>query len=212
MPPLFVTVSDVDAWRGKPTEQEYQPALESAIASAVSWVERAGGRRSLDKKRITVTIDGHSAAGSPNLWLPRDLRPVWHVEDTDDVVEIVEDGSALTVAGGYSASADVRISGVNEDSPVLLYRCGGWSCDRQNIVVELTVGWDGTPPDAEGVLPEILPMPASIRQLVIETAWLTFNSAEWVGRQNVSKAGAAITISNSLSPMAADTLANLRGL
>jgi hypothetical protein len=208
----FVTIADVDTWRRKSTAQEHQGSLELAIDAAVSWVEREGGRRSIEKKTVTVTLDGSRADGHTrsDLWLPPDVRPVWHTT-TPNVVAVSEDGSSLTVAAGYSASADVIVHGANEDVPVMLYRRGGWYPGRRNVAVTLVVGYDVTPPTPEGVFPSVLPLPSSIRQLIIEAAWLTFNSEAWLGHQNVSRAGAAVTISNELSPMASETLANLRG-
>lgn len=208
-----VVVADFDAWRGRATAQEKQGAVEAAIAVATSWVERAAGRRSLAKTgALTITLDGERAEGRrrTDLWLPPDFRPVWHL--TPDLVTVSENGSALTIAAGYSSSADVLIRNANEDRPVMLYRLGGWYPDRQNVVATLKVGWDATPPDVDGNPPAVLPLPASIRQLVLEATLLTFNSADWMGHHNVSRAGAAVTLENELSPMAGQTLEDLRGM
>jgi len=201
-----VVISDVNAWKGgNVVESAREPALEAAIAAATSWVEREGGRRSLEKKRVTVTIDGSRAEGygRTDLWLPSDLRPVWHLAP-DDLVAVSEDGAALTMASGYSSSADVRVRNANEDSPVMLFRYGGWYADRQNVVASLTVGWD-TDPAAT-----FMPLPAAVRQLVVELSWSMFNGATKLGKSSVSKSGASVSIEDSLSPASLSTLNSMR--
>jgi hypothetical protein len=200
-------VSDVASWIGKDIDAARQGELTSCIAAAQSWIASQAGLRSLEKETTAVTayIDGKDANGE-ELWLPSEIRPVWHTGS--DLMTVVESGTALTpLAIGYSSTASVVLRGVNSFDRVCLYRVGGWIWNRftpQNIAVACKVGWHA---DTGALI-----VPADVKRLVVEVAWLQFNSFNWVGRQNVSKAGTAITIENDLSPFARAVLDNLRGV
>ena len=86
----------------------------------------------------------------------------------------------------------------------MLFRYGGWYADRQNVVASLTVGWD-TDPAAT-----FMPLPAAVRQLVVELSWSMFNGATKLGKSSVSKSGASVSIEDSLSPASLSTLNSMR--
>lgn len=199
----LATVADIASWIGKDIAAERQGEATDDITAAQAWIARAAGLRSLEKESSAVTIylDGEDACGE-DLWLPADVRPMWH--SGSDLMTVTEDGTSLTVATGYSTTAGVTISGANQFKRVCLYRTGGWSKSlRQNIAVACKVGWH--------LDTGVLIVPTDVKRLVIETAWLIFNSFAWVGKQNVSKSGAAVSLENDLSPAAQETLNRLRG-
>ena len=198
--------SDIGSWIGKDIDPSKQAELTACIAFAQSWVAQAAGLRSLEKESAAVTayLDGSDAgSGSIALWLPADIRPVWH--SGGDLMVVIEDGRTLTLAIGYSATADVVIRNANTSNRVCLHKAGGWSTSGpQNVSVACKVGWHFDT--------GVLIAPFDVRRLVMEVSWLMFNSHAWVGRQNISKAGSSISIENDLSPGSQATLDSLRGI
>jgi len=199
----FAIPSDIASWIGKDIDATRQAELVSTIAAAQDWVAHQAGIRSLEKEAAAVTtyLDATEANGE-NLWLPADVRPVWH--SGSDLMTVTEGGISVSLAASYSATAGAVIRGANQFKRVCLWRAGGWSkSGASDIAVTCKVGWH--------LDTGVLIVPQDVRRLCIEVAWLLFNSYNWVGKQNVSKAGSAVSLENDLSPFAADTLRFLRG-
>jgi len=200
----LAVVGDVAAWVGRDIDSTRQGELTACIAAAQAWVATQAGLRSLEKEASAVTtyLDASSAYGE-ELWLPNDIRPLWH--SGSDLLTVTEGGVSVTVSVAYSSTAGAIIRNANTFKRVCLVRAGGWAQSGANdVAVTCKVGWH--------LDTGVLIVPQDVRRLVIEAAWLLFNSANWVGRQNVSKAGAAISIENDLSPFAQETLTRLRGI
>jgi hypothetical protein len=184
-----------------------QTELVNCVAYAQSWIAREAGLRSLEKEASAVTfyLDGCDANGD-ELWLPHDVRPVWH--STPDLMTVSENGVALTpLAIGYSSTAAVVFRGVNQFKRVSLYRPGGWywsGLSPQNIAISCKVGWH--------LDTGVLIVPPDVQRLVIKVAWKMFNTAGQTGITSVNKAGTAISWVDELSPTEQATLDRLRGV
>ena len=187
---------DVAAWAKQTVKDEYQAALQSAIDAAGSMLETLTNRV-LIRATKTVYFDGKRALGnSDELWLDPGHRPVLHTGS--DLVTVSVNGSSLTVAASYSTTAGVMLVGANEDSPCRLIRqFGPWTTGIRNIVVSYKCGFQTDP---ALTATDTFPVPSNIKQLANEMSWLVFNSASLLGKQNVSHAVAAVTLSNELSP------------
>lgn len=217
---MSVTVvqpAEVEQWCGRSQDPPRQAALVAAIAAATDWVQRVGNRRSLGKEPVAVseTLNSARAEGfcRRELWLPNHMRPIWYVEPTD-VITVTENGQPLTVAMADSptaTNADVIVEMPNLDKPVKLFRYGGWFRDPLPVVVTCKCGWDPEL-DPYGQPAAFLPFPTDYRLLVIEVSWLMYTGADRVGKTSKSKAGTAVTIEGSLSPLALATLEHMQGV
>jgi hypothetical protein len=198
--------SDIGSWIGKDIDPSKQAELTATIAFAQAWIAQDAGLRSLEKESSAVTtyLDGSDAGGgSTALWLPADLRPVWH--SGSDLMVVAAEGTTLTLSVGYSITADVVLSNVNTSRRVCLHKRGGWlTSGPQNVAVTCKVGWH--------LDTGVLVATPEIRRLIMEVAWLMFNSHAWVGKQSISKGGSSISIENDLSPGSRSTLDSLRGV
>lgn len=202
----LVDPGDIDDWIGRAISANRQDEVTSTIAYAQSWVAQSAGLRSLEKEAASVTtyFDGADVCGE-FLWLPMDMRPVWH--SGSDLVSIVEDAISLNVSSIASTTIPVILTNANTYKRARLYKAGGWSkATPQNIAVTCKVGFDSDPSAS------VLPVPQYVRRLVMEVAWLMFNSPQWIGHSSTSKAGSAATVENALSLTAREGLERLRGL
>jgi hypothetical protein len=201
----LVIPDDFSDWIGKDIDTARQDELVRCASAAQAWVARQAGLRSLEKEDTAVAtyLEACDAHGE-YLYLPNDVRPAWHTTGSD-LMTVVDSGSSLSVSATYSTTASVILMNVNTFKRVALFRSGGWPKTlANNVVVTCKVGWHADT--------GVLIVPDDVKRLVIEVAWLMFNSFAWVGRQNVSKAGAAVSIENDLSPGSIDTLNRLRGV
>lgn len=205
--------ADVNAWKGgQAIDAAREPFLVECISAGTSWVQREGGVRSIGKVAdATVYVDGKSATGPyrTDLHVPADVRPVWYLPSVGGQpaaadLTILEDGEELTVGVGYDAAADVILKNQNTAERLMLYRCGGWSQGTQNIELTLTHGW--THEDAASPLY----LPAAVKLLIVEVAWLFFNGNVTVNKTSNAKGGASVSIADQLSFTARETLDSLR--
>lgn len=177
--------------------------LERFVSAAADWIGQTGGVQ-LDRATYTRVFDGRRAGGPCRDLIELDSRhrPVIHAGG--DLVTVTEDGVGLTVATGYSQTADVILVGANDfNAPVRLYRRGGpWSCgESQNVTVTYEAGYDGS---------DLANIPGRIQSLAEEVAWLLFQSQSWVGKGTEAAAGRSVSWEKALSPLARETLGELR--
>lgn len=198
--------ADFDAWAKKSLSTDVQTELNNCVSYAQAWIANQAGLRSLEKESAAVTtyFDGGKDTYGEDFWAPMDLRPMWHTGS--DLVTVVESGTTVGVAVGYSTTAGAMLSGVNSFQRVRLSRVGGWAVNKNNIALTCKCGFDGSSTATTNALPP------DVKRLVMEVAWLMFNSAGRVGISNTSKVGASADIVNDLSPMSQATLDWLRGI
>lgn len=199
--------ADFDSWAKKSISADAQAELVDSVSYAQSWIANQAGLRSLEKETTAVTtyFDGGTDTYRDELWLPMDHRPMWHTGS--DLMTVTENGTALTAAIGYSTTAGVVLEGVNTFQRVRMSRLGWWSWTyggRNNIAVTSKCGFDGSSTATTN------PLPPDVKRLVMEVAWLMFNSAGRIGINNTSKAGSSADIVNDLSPVGRSTLDWLR--
>lgn len=197
----LTTVATVKAW-GEPTlDSRNDDVLSDCIDAAEALIERVTGRV-LNQASFTRYFSGGEAVGRgrDTIYLQQGHRPVIH--SGGDLVTVTEDGSALTVAVGYSATANVILSGVNEDKQCALRRnYSVWSnAAYDNITVTYKAGWTTST------------VPNDVKQLIAEVAWLIFRSPGWLGKASTSKAGTAVSFEKDLTPQSAAVISQLRGL
>ena len=201
--------TDIESWIGKTLDSGRQAEATASIAFAQGWIANQAGMRSLEKEAAAVTtyFDGGQDTVSADLWLPMDMRPVWHTGS--DLVAVTENGTSLTVAIGYSTTAGVTLRGVNSMSRVRLSRVGGWFWNysiANNVSVACKCGFDTTTTASTN------PVPTDVKRLVVEVAWLSLNGSARTGKQSVSKAGTSVSIVDDISPAGRSTLDWLRGI
>ncbi len=161
--------------------------LQAAINAAAAWFRRVADWE-LEQTAYTLNLDGNDAIGpSHNVLLaPAKYRPVDHAGTP---VTVTEDGTALTVATGYDASADVILVGVDRNERMELVKPNAnWSRGYQNVAVTLTAGY------ASGSIP------AEVKQVVIEVSRLFFNMPQMAGKQSKSSRAGARSFEKELSP------------
>ena len=200
----LATVSGVMSWIRKDIDPNRQSELERCCSAATSFLA-ALTDRTLERTTKVVYFDGDVAlGGGRELWLHPGHRPVLHTGA--DLVTVESNGSALSVAVGYTTTAGAVLVGANEDRPCRLVRYAGiWPTGIQNIKVTYKCGWQTD----RSVVADTQPVPLGVEQLANEIAWLMFVSPSWLGLSNVSHAGAAVSISNDLSPASKRMLDNL---
>lgn len=180
---------------------ERVPELERCCRAASKWIEAAVG---FEIEKVTgrvLYLDGERASGryGDTLELPHGHRMV-------TVSAITEDGAALTLATGYSTSANVIVAGnASERTWVRLRRRDqSWSQGVQNVSVTYTFGFDG----ADSGTPTV---PAWIQQLANEVALLMFLSPNWIGKASMAADGVSMTWEKNLTPAGRGALDVLRG-
>lgn len=201
--------TDIEAWIGKTFDSSRQAEVTNCIAFAQSWIANNAGLRSLEKESAVVTeyIDGDKLTDSDAVWLPMSCRPAWHTGS--DLVTVVENGTSLTVAIGYTTTAGVSLSGVNTFDRVRLARIGGWSWSTgvpNNIAVAMKCGFDTTTTASTN------PCPVAVKRLVMDVAWNMLNSTQRTAKASQSKAGSSVSFKDDLSQLSQDTLDWLRGI
>lgn len=201
----LTTTARVLSWTKKDTtfDESREDELQRCIASASALIPRVTGRQ-IERVTRALFVDGWECGGqfSEILYLPSKDRPVLHAGS--DLVTVMENGVVLTVTTGYSTTNTVLVRDANRDMRCSLVRTAGyWIPGYQNISVGYKCGW------TLDVAGDPLPMPEEIIQLASCIAWMTFQSPSWLGKMNVSSAGAAITISKELPPLEAATLLSL---
>ena len=206
---MLVSQADIEAWVGTAIDAGRTVAIAQAITSAQSWIARQVGIRSLEKEAnaVTVFLDSANADNETDLWFPPEVRPFWH--SGTDLVTVSESGVSLTVASGYSASADILIRGANSLNVGMLYRPAwapeGKGYGRLNVAVSCKVGFGA-------VGAANLAVPEDVRLLIMEVAWLFFTLPSSIGRSSVSKAGTSQAFDGELSPQALSTMEMLKGV
>ena len=195
-------VANIESWIKRDIEADREAELTRCCSAATKILEQITGR-TLERVTKTQNFDGYLALGiGDEIYLHPGHRPVLHTGS--DLITCTVSGLGISVVTGYSTTAGIVAIGANEDRPVMLKRLWGpfiWGI--QNIAVSYKCGWqtNGTT-DSQ-------PVPDDVVQLANEVAWLMFQSPDWLGKQNVSNAGAAISIANALSPIAQHTLDRL---
>jgi len=205
----LVAPAEFDSWAKKSLAADVQAELVLCVAYAQSWIADQAGLRSLEKETTAQVsyFDGGRDTWGSELWVPMCCRPMWHTGS--DLAVITENGAALTAVIGYSTTANVCIQGVNTFSRVRLSKIGGWYwgyVGANNVSVTSKCGFDGSSTATTNALPP------DAKRLVMEVAWLMFNSAGRIGINNTAKAGSSADIINDLSPMGQSTLDWLRGV
>lgn len=197
----LVTIGDVKAWGEPGLDSLNDTALTRCIDAAEDWLERVTGRV-VTQTEFTRYFSGRDAVGAcrDTIYLNAGHRPVIH--SGSDLVVVTEDGVAVTVAIGYSATADAILVGVNEDRQCAIRRnYAPWSgTTYDNVKVVYKAGWTTST------------LPDDVEQLLIEVAWLMFRSPKWVGQASISRAGGSASFEKELTPQSAVCLATLRGL
>lgn len=190
----LTTLAILKSWADPNIDSARDDELNECIDRASAWIQQqACWDIGLTAAR-TLYFDGDEIRG-PILFLPSRYRYVL----SSTMPTVTEDGSALTVAQGYSTTADVIAIGLDErHAQVRFKRYGSWSSGIQNIVVTFLSGY------AAGSAPD------DIIALANEVAWLYFKAPQWIGRSTMTKAGHNVTFEKQLTPMAQATLAQLR--
>jgi len=198
------TVDRVLAWiRDDEFPPERQEELLRCINAATDSLAEVTGR-TIERATKTVYLDGCDAGGPCGelLHLPRGDRPVIH--GGSDLVTVSENGTAVTVATGYSTTAGVVLKNANLDRPCILVRnYTAWQDGYQNIAVTYKCGWTIDVPG------DTAPAPNKVVQLVNAMAWKIFTEPAWIGKINVAQAGSSVTFIDDLPSIEADTLRSL---
>lgn len=173
--------------------------IDDCIAAASALLERI---RPLERPASAIVrwFDGSEASGPgrDQIRIPRMFSPIVNVNP--DFVTVEEDGVALTVFEGYSATpGDVQIRNANAHRQCALYRIDGpWGIGAQNVKVSFKYGYTAAA------------MPDDIVQLASEIAWFMFQTQHWIGKASQSAAGHTVSFEKSLSVTAKETLRRLR--
>jgi len=199
----LITQADLENWTGSSIDASRVASVTQVILAAQSWIARQAGIRSLEKEAnaVTVYLDSDNADNGTDLWLPPEVRPFWSGAG-QDLMTVSADGQALTIASGYSATADVLIRGAHGLGLGMLYR-SAWGPGRSNVAVGCKVGFA----TSGAVL-----LPDDVKILVMEVAWLFFTIPNMMGRTSVSKPGTSQSVDRQLSPQALATIQVLKGV
>ena len=203
---MLISQADIESWVGTTIDAGRTAAVSQAIGSAQAWIARQAGMRSLEKESSPpiAYLDSDNADNGTDLWLPPEIRPFYHVGT--DLMTVTVDGGAMTIASGYSSSADILIRGAQSLSPGMLYRPSwGSSSGKLNVAVTCKVGF-GAVGSANLAVPE------DVRILIMEVSWLLFTMPSSMGRSSVSKAGTSQSFDEKLSPQGMATLEMLKGV
>lgn len=172
----LTTVAKVKAWAEPSLDTTRDSEITRIIAAVAAWLPRATGRI-IEQATLTRYFDGGEDAQGhkrDTIYLPSGHRPVAH--SGSDLVTVTEDGVSLTVAVGYSTSADVIVTNADIDLPCSLVRNGtAWSDSvPQNIKVVYKAGF--------------ATIGAEIEQLANELAYREFKQPGYLARASASRA------------------------
>lgn len=193
----LTTFDELKAWIDPALDASRQAEIERCISAASDYIVDASGRQ-IEQAAYVRWHSGKDALGPRRnlLFLDSGHRPVTH--PTGFTLE--ENGVVLTTAEGYSTTADVLVRGVNRDEQcVLERRSGSWACGTDNIKASYTAGYASNA------------IPARIKQLTNEIAWLLFQSQDWMGKsRTVGPDGTGATFDKQLTDFSKRTLDGLR--
>ena len=196
---MIGTTAELKTWQRQRLDSADADLLTRLLNAATDYiVERTGQLWS--KAAHTRYFDGSNADGRYRdlVIVPRPYIPGWYDGGSDDVV-VTENGTALTVAVGYTTSADVLISYANDAKRRMrLRRRGtnpanlladapttpGWATGYQNIAVTLNAVADGAPAD--------------LVQAAYALAALFHDDPSRLGKTSSSKAGSAASFEGDL--------------
>jgi hypothetical protein len=197
---MIGTAAELRSWFNVQLDPLRDTELERCLVAAGTWVTAATGR-DIEQANYVERLDGSQAKGRgcEILYLNAGRHPITYPGSGATLLTVTEDGTALTLAEGYSTTAGVLVVNANLDAPCRLVRNGtAWSDGAQNIAVAYQAGFASAS------------VPAWIKQTVYEVALHLFKSPAWIGQAAQSAAGAAVTFQKDLSPFAQDSLRRLR--
>lgn len=196
MSTLIGSVEDLKGWaRGKLSEAD-EDQLERLLNVAAEWVQDRTGTKWVQEAGITINVDGTDADGRHGeiIRIPATYRPV------TAVTAVTEDGTALTVASGYSTSADVIVKNLSmwDRQCELIRRTSAdlqladalqtyarWRGGVQNIGITFTHGYGTSWPDR-------------ILQAVYHMAWIFHQDPGKIGKQSTGRGGHSATYSGKI--------------
>jgi hypothetical protein len=203
----LVTAAAVRTWGDKSnTSVSTQDAeIDRCVLVAQDWIG-AQAARVLEEASFSEFLHGDEALGRYNeiLYLPPGRNRM--VKHTDpDLVVVKEDGTALTLATGYSTTADALLVGSGRDERAYLIRGNseilqGWAKGRRNIELSWKCGWTSSN------------VPSRVAQLVMEVSWHFFNSGKTAGVSSVTRDNEVASIDKNLTLLSRQTLDELRVL
>jgi hypothetical protein len=151
-----------------------------------------------EKAAFTERLNGDGVAGKLGEILMLRRFPVTFPADA---ITVTESGTALTVAQGYSTSAQVIVEDAGIESRCSLIRASGgarlgWLAGVQNIVVTYQAGFAS--------------IPERIKFVAKELSWLFYQEGRKVGIDNVAQAGNSRALVHKLSEMSQAILREAR--
>jgi hypothetical protein len=194
----IVDLQQVRSWSAAQTEAE-DDVLARLVVAASDWLEGETARVFVPPVAdVTIYLDGSGGkvAGRCDevLYLP--FRPV------ASVTSVKENGIALTLAAGYTTTADVvkvlddgklvRRATQTAVEPVGYGPSAGWAPGVQNIEVAYKPGYAVVPTDVE--------------QACVELTWLMYRESRRQGRESMSRSGMSINFVRDLAPVVADVV------
>lgn len=211
----LATRAVLEAWAEGKLDGATDAVLERCLLAATVYFEQQTSRVfAKPGSAYSTVLNGNDADGKLGeiLLLPRGHRPVIH--STPDFVTVTENGVSLTVAIGYSTTADVIVEHANEDKrarlirrptvrPMLAYdqfveKLGYWAPGIQNITASYYAGY------ASGSIPE------DVEQAVCEIALLLYRNPNLVGVASKGRAGHSAALTKELPPTVVAVIAARR--
>lgn len=195
----LVSLADFKAWGRGVVDLVADETASLALLAASEFIEARTGR-AFAEAAYTATLDGDAASGrfGEILLLPRGRQPIFN--ETGKLVAVTENGTALTVASGYSTTADVIVKGVGLDvRPSLIRRVaarpllvgtafetmlGYWAPGVQNIVVTYTAG--------------AATIPSDVQIATCDLAALFIKSPSMIGKTSAAKGGHSVSVDKEL--------------
>src|SRR5262245_32622822 len=191
--PIF-GLQEMRAWSAAQSEVE-DDLRDRLVKSASDWLEGETSRVFVQPTAdVTIFLDGSGGrvAGRYGevLYLP--YRPVV------SVTSVKENGVALTLATGYTTTADVvRVLSegklIRRPTQTVADPAGfaatGWSAGVQNIEVAWKPGYAVVPYDVE--------------QACVELTWLMYRESRRQGKQSLSRGGMSLNFVRDLAPVVA---------
>ncbi len=190
----IVDLQQVRSWSAGQTEAE-DDVLARLIVAASDWLEGETSRVFVSPvSDVTIFLDGSGSKVTGRydevLYLP--FRPVV------SVTSVKENGLALTLASGYTTTADVvkvlddgklvrRPTQAAVDTTSV-----GWAAGVQNLEVAYKPGYAVVPTDVE--------------QACVELTWLMYRESRRQGRESMSRGGMSINFVRDLAPVVADVV------
>jgi hypothetical protein len=167
------------------TEQDTE--LTAALAYGDAWLKRRTGRP-MESAAYTEYFNGE---GKEQIRLRPGRQPVLH--DSTTPVVLTDSGSSLTLAIGYSATADAILDGANEDRQCVIWSNGShFTSGIQNVKAVYTAGWSTIPADVEWLSSCV--------------AWHVFSTKAWQGKTSSTGSRGAVTWEKNLPQMALDLI------